>query len=206
MKINANLSLCRPIEIDYIMSLVILVLPSIEIMEYIVIWKLEPHDLIRILASSLEDTVSGRLLLVVLEQELVLEAQLWLELERQVRDDAVVLSGGKVMEHSTRGNRYLHRVHQSSILVEQRVVDDCSLYVVPKCHHVASDSVDSWMGGHVVGELTIESVVADTLDVKTTPSIFNHDMEWKVSLEKSQSSVCMVGEGSVCLVGHVLVE
>ena len=59
--------------------------------------------------------------------------------------------------------------------------------VVPKGHHLTSFAIDLGVGAHVMLQLTVEIVMANTLDVKLFLSPINSDIEWVIRLHERVS-------------------
>lgn len=107
-KVEIDLGLSASEHLDHSLTLIVGILPSINIMEYVVIWKLKPLNLVSVLAMSLHDSVSRWLFLIELEKEFALENEVDSELHWQVWENNVVLSNGEVMNHSNGGDRNFH--------------------------------------------------------------------------------------------------
>ena len=94
-------------------------LPSISVVEAVVIRQLEPQCLIRVLAVSLHDAVPGWSMLVQLVQKpILIDNLVYIGLHRQVRNDYIVLCDGEVMQHPRCRCRDGHAIYHLPVLVK----------------------------------------------------------------------------------------
>ena len=66
-------------------------------------------------------------------------------------------------------------------------MDTFIIDVVPKGHHLTSFTVNLRVSAHVMLQLTVEVVMANTLDVKFFLSPINSDIEWVIRLHEGVS-------------------
>jgi len=128
VEIDAGLSASE--QLDHVLTFFIGVLPSINKMENVVVWKLEPLNLISILTMSLHDSVSRWLFFIELEKEFALEDEVDSELHWQVWENNVVLGNGEVMDHSNGSNWNFHIRDKLSRFVKQGVVKIWGLDII----------------------------------------------------------------------------
>jgi len=76
-------------------------------------------------------------------------------------------------------------------------MDESFLNIVTKCKHIASLSVDLWMGRDVVFKLTTEVVMTNAEDIKVLFALIDLDVEWIVGLKESIGFVAMLSKGCV---------
>jgi len=107
-KVEIDFGLSASEQLDHSLTLIVGILPSINIMEHVVIWKLKPLNLVRILAMSLHDSVSSWLFFIELEKEFTLEDEVDSELHWHVWENNVVLGNREVMDHSHGADRNFH--------------------------------------------------------------------------------------------------
>lgn len=99
IKVNIDMGLRASENFDHVLTLVILALPSIHKMENIMIGQFKPLDFLWIGIVSFHDSVSCRLILIKLEDELTFNNEIGPEFHWQIRNYNVTFSYGEIVDH-----------------------------------------------------------------------------------------------------------
>jgi len=159
---NVNVFLRATKHHNNVLAFIILLFPSINVVEGVVAWKCKPLDLALRIIHLVHDTVLSVLFWVKFEHKTSLsDGFIRLEFKWQVWDDNMVLGDWEIMDHSLAGDVDIHSVEHLSIFVEDSVVNDWFLHVITESKELTCHSIDLWVSRYVVLELSIEIVATN---------------------------------------------
>ena len=183
--IQANIDLFYGATIEYNNRLpfFIFVFPSIQIVEGVMRWQCEPLNLILICAKLFHDSVFSWLCWIKLEyRPTILHYFVWFEFKWKVWDYDIVIGNWKVVKHSHAFNLYIHLVYNFSVFIEQSVMNNWLLHIVPKTTEFTCVGIYLRMSRNVVLELPMKVIMANRRDIKTLLSWIGSNLERQITL------------------------
>lgn len=160
--------------------------------------NIEPLDALGVLVTAGEDAVACLALLFVVEDELVLlDGVLWVELNRQVRNQDVLLCDLEVVDHPAVRNWHIIAAKELSVLVHDCALDERLTNGIAENEELTSLFVDFGVGSAGLSQLAVEVVVAFLLDVDFLFCALNLELKWNISLEQSVETLTMQNKGCV---------
>lgn len=183
---------------DNLLSLAILFVPSIQEVENVVTFRVEPLDIIRVAALAGQYTVSGARIFVEIKDHLVvLDGVFGVKLDWQIRDYKEILRDKEIVDHPRRGDWDHHAVPKLALAVESRVMNLGFRSIVSEDKKVTSFSVHFRVGTAVMFELAIEVIKPNALDINSSLTALNLELEWIVCLKQRISMILMNSQGRV---------
>lgn len=128
-----------------------------------------------------------------------MEDALWLHLQWEIWEDAVVFGDHEVVDHSWSSDRDINLRSDFTVLVDDREMNAFLNQIISIGQHFTCLSINLGVGTDGVVELTAEVVVTDALNIKQCLALIKLDVEWEVGLKEGVCSFGVVGEGGVGL-------